>query len=293
MKPLFLKKNLQSSTSSFLALKTDVPFIYDKWHYHEELELLYVIRGTGSRFIGNSVKEFSHGDMVLVGSNLPHVWKNDKIYYEDEKTTASAVLLQFAPNLLDQSFLNLPEMTKIKKVLDDSQMGLKVNKKMVEIIAPLLDKLIIAKGPNRIIILLQVLNKIASSEYELLSSQWFNKSYQGSKDKRINKVYDYIMNNFQKKISLKDLAEVANMNESALCRYFKSSTKKTITEFINEVRIGYAFNLMNTKDYSISMACYESGFNNLSYFYRQFNKVMGYSPSHFSKKIKKRPHNKR
>ncbi|MDO6605683.1 AraC family transcriptional regulator [Arenibacter palladensis] len=283
MKPLYLKKNTQSSSSSFFTLKTDVPHYYDKWHYHLELELFYVVRGRGTRIIGDSVMEFDSGDMVLVGSNLPHVWKNDPVYYVDDTVNASAILVQFLEDFMGDTLWDLPEMIKINKLFEQSSQGIQVDKKTSKLVVPMLEELVLLNGSKRLIRLLEILDTIATGNYKLLSSNWFSKSYSSANNRRIADVYDYIMENFTEKITLEDMANVANMNTTALCRYFKATTKKTITQFINEIRVGYAVNLLNTKDCSIKQACFESGFNNLSYFCRQFKKILGYSPSQLKK----------
>jgi len=286
MKPLYLKKNTQSPTSSFLALKTEVPHIYDKWHYHKELELLYVIKGSGTRFIGDSVQEFDHGDMVLVGPNLPHVWKSDKIYYTDESLKATVILIQFVEDFMGRELLLLPEMQGINELISNSVRGIKLSPEAKTNIGPLLETLVSSRGSKRIILLLEILQLMSEDKYELLSSNWFSSSYMETQNSRINKVYDYIIANFDQKITLNELAGIAHMNNAALCRYFKASTKKTVTEFINELRIGYAYNLIHTKNYSVTQACFESGFNNLSYFHRQFKKKIGHSPSVVKKNMK-------
>ena len=223
--------------------------------------------------------------MVLVGPNLPHVWKNDAIYYSDATVNARAILIQFVEELFGNDLLLLPEMKGIRDLLADSSQGIKISPETRKSLAPLLEEIVKARGAQKILLLLTALEQIASSDYELLSSSWFSKSYSMPKKGRINDVYDHIMDHFNQKITLEDLADVANMNAAALCRYFKSCTKKTITEFINEIRIGYAFNLLSTKEYTVTQACFESGFNNLSYFNRQFNKVVGYSPSKLRKSL--------
>ncbi len=285
MKPLLLVKNTQSPGSSFLALKTDVPHLYDRWHYHRELELLYVIKGKGTRFIGDSVQKFYNGDIVLVGANLPHVWKNNAEYYENDQLNARAILIQFVEDIFGEKLLVLPEMKAIQELLLNARRGVRIGERTRKTISPILEKIVTAKGAKKMILLLSVLEEIANGNYELLSSSWFSKSYTEPKKERIHAVYDHIMSHFTQKVTLQALADVASMNEAALCRYFKARTKKTITEFINEVRVGYAFNLLSSKDCLVTQACFEAGFNNLSYFNRQFKKFVGYPPSEVRKRL--------
>ncbi|MEM7108180.1 MAG: AraC family transcriptional regulator [Bacteroidota bacterium] len=279
MKPLLLKKNLKTEVSSFLAKEAYVSHFYDKWHYHQEIEILFVKHGKGTRFVGDCVQRFSDGDLVLVGPNLPHVWKNDPSYFSEHSPMASAILIQFVQDLLPKQQLELPEMSGIAKLLHLSQRGVKIEKRDAALVLPNMEKLLVSAGANRLSGLIDLLEQMSRSKYELLSSNWFSTSYLNDRNERINRIYDHIIDHFREPINLEELAAIANMNKSALCRFFKSRTNKTITNFVNEIRIGYSFHLLNTTDCNVTEACFESGFNHLSYFNRQFKKLIGYPPS--------------
>lgn len=286
MLPLFLKKNTRSFEQSFHTGKFTVNHTYDVWHHHVELEFLHVLSGSGTRFIGDSIEPFSDGDMVLVGSNLPHVWRSDKIYYEEiPEIKAELILTQFTKDFAGKDFFTLPEMNPICELMEDSSRGLQIVGKTRETISQRLIKMVEMEGSEKLIELIQILLFIAKSkEYRTLSSVGFVDSYQTKGSERINKVHDYIMNNFMEDISLKEAANIANMNETAFCRYFRTVTLKTFTQFLNEVRIGYACKLLLHEELNISGIGYECGFKNISYFNRVFKNTLGITPQQYQKK---------
>jgi len=286
MLPLFLKKNTKSYEQSFYIEKFSVPHTYDIWHNHIELEFLHIIKGSGTRFIGDSIEAFEDGDLVLVGPNLPHVWRSDKKYYENNPDLKVEVILtQFLKDFVGKEFLNLPEMVSLREFLDDASQGIQILGETRALVSKKLVDLIHATGGEKLLEFLSILNFIAKSkEYKILSSLGFVDSYQSKGADRINKVHDYIMNNFTEDISLPQAADIANMNETAFCRYFKSTTLKTFTQFLNEVRVGYACKLLLHQNFNIASVGYESGFKNISYFNRVFKNALGVTPQQYQKK---------
>jgi AraC-like DNA-binding protein len=286
MLPLFLKKNTKSYEQSFYIEKFSVPHTYDIWHNHIELEFLHIIKGSGTRFIGDSIEAFGDGDLVLVGPNLPHVWRSDKIYYENNPDLKiELILTQFLKDFAGKDFFNLPEMTALREFLDDAAQGVQVLGETRALVSKKLIDLTLSTGGEKLLEFLSILNFIAKTkEYKVLSSLGFIDSYQSKGADRINKVHDYIMNNFTEDISLQQAADIANMNETAFCRYFKTTTLKTFTQFLNEVRIGYACKLLLHQKLNISSVGYESGFKNISYFNRVFKNALGITPQEYQKR---------
>jgi AraC-like DNA-binding protein len=286
MLPLFLKKNTKSYEQSFYIEKFSVPHTYDTWHNHIELEFLHIIKGSGTRFIGDSIEAFGDGDLVLVGPNLPHVWRSDKIYYENNPDLKiELILTQFLKDFAGKDLFNLPEMIGVREFLDDATQGVQVLGETRAIVSKKLIELTNSTGGEKLLEFISILNFIAKTkEYKVLSSLGFIDSYQSKGADRINKVHDYIMNNFTEDISLHQAADIANMNETAFCRYFKSTTLKTFTQFLNEVRIGYACKLLLHQNLNIASVGYESGFKNISYFNRVFKNALGVTPQQYQKK---------
>lgn len=261
---------------------------YDHWHYHSELELVYILKGEGTRFIGDDISRFSSGDLVLMGAGLPHVWKSDEAYFKaDSKKKVSAIVLHFGSNFCGQALWDLPEMNAVKKLLEIAPRGISYALPEGHSIKKKLKALPEQDSFDRLLNLLSLLNELAQTENStILSGIPFAEHYQEHHSKRIDKIYDYILNHFEKEIKLEHLASLANMTPASLCRFFRQKTRKSVSEFINEVRIGFACKLLIEGKLPISDICFRCGYNNLSYFNRQFKKIIGQSPGLYQEKKK-------
>jgi len=260
------------------------PSFLKKWHYHPELELVIVKESTGTRFVGDSIEKFSPGEIVLLGRNLPHLWLNDKNYFEeDSDLQAQAYVIHFSENFAGSLF-NIPELSNIKNLFERSRRGIKFEGMTNRIIAQKVERMFEMEGFDKVMQLLQVLNALSTHhQSKPLSSAGFVDSFKSKQNSKLIVVYEYIMNNFKQEVSLDMVAELANMNPSAFSRYFKSINKKTFTQFLNEVRIGYACKLLQEHRYNIAEVCFESGYNNISNFNRQFKALKNMSPSAYVK----------
>ncbi len=282
MQPLLLK--IESNSRQSFQIRKDVrPNFYSTWHYHEELELTLILKSNGTRFVGDSIKQFSSGDLVLVGANTPHVWKNNDSYYKEPiADAAEAIVIHFRKDFVGANFFEMPEMIKIKNLIKEAKRGLcfggnEKNNIRRKIIA------LVSKSPfEKILGLIEILAMLAdTSEYSLLASTGFVQTFFANENDQINKVYAYIIENFRNKISLEKTAEVAHLTPTAFCRFFKSRTRKTFTQFLNEVRISFACRLLIEGKVDIAQVCFECGFNNLSYFNRQFKIIKNETPSSY------------
>lgn len=260
---------------------------YSEWHYHDEIELVYILKGTGTRFIGDNISHFSNGDLLLIGAFLPHVWRNeDRLSPRGEKKNVHAIITQFPINIGGEGLLNMSEMAPIKKLLEESKLGINFSLPDMHVVKRKIKKMRSQSPFARLLTLLSILKELSEiNERNILSSVPFADYYQKHKSKRIDKVYDYILKNFERDIELEELASIANMTATSLCRFFKQSTRKTISCFINEVRIGYSCKLLIEGKLSISEICFHCGYNNLSYFNRQFKKIIGKSPSLYQSQL--------
>jgi AraC-like DNA-binding protein len=274
----------ESPQGSFLIRDMIVPYFPNPYHYHPELELTYVIRGTGTRYIGDHIESFSEGDLVLVGSNLPHLWKNDKIYYQgDPYLKARAIVLQFKDNFLGEPLFDLPEMKLIKKMILKSKQGLKIQNNSK--IATLIKNMTQQSGAERIINLLLLLNILAESKQtKVLSSAIFSVESNQTGLDRINNVFAYIFENFWDEITLDKISKIANLTPTAFCRYFKTHTNKTFSTFLTETRIYHSCRLIQNENRSLSEIAFDSGFNDFSYFSKMFKKIIGMSPKDYRQK---------
>ncbi len=281
MKPkLLTRSNLQNN--SFTISYNSYPYFLKVWHYHIELELVILLESTGTRFIGDSVEKFDKGEIVLIGKNLPHMWVNDDVYFEESSTLkAEAIAIHFKEDFLGDAFFRNPEMKHISSLLDKASYGVKFEGNNTKIIQQV-KELSTHDDFKRVIQFLEILNQLSlSKDYKLLSSSGFVDTFRKSDNKNLYKPYEYIFNNFNKSISLDDVAKVANMNPSSFSRFFKRVNRKTFSKYLNEIRIGYACKLLIENKNSITAICYESGFNNISNFNRQFKAITGLSPTEY------------
>ena len=277
MKPIIEHLPLSDDTS-FVARTHRTPNFEMPWHQHIEYEIILFTEGAGLSFIGNYVGEFEAGDIFFLGANLPHTFK------KSDNLITSAVVVHFRGDFWGKEFLNLPESKEVQQLLNLSVQGLKITGKTREILNPLITFLEKEKGFKRIITLCECLDILAKKkEYTSLSTQEV-KVVNNKTRERIDRIFDYTMENFKEPIRLSAIAAIADMSIPAFCNYFKKSTKKKYIDFLNEVRIGYACKqLTDNTQTTVEGACYESGFNTLANFNKQFLKAKGMTPSTYRK----------
>ncbi len=275
---------------SFSVRHDTVPFFFNKWHYHSEIEILYIVQGQGTQFIGDHISRFSDGDILIIGSNLPHYWRCDDNYFQDTPDLiAEGKVVHFIQDFWGEKFLSLPENMGINEIFKKAERGISINGKTREQIKPILDLMLNSIGSLRIILLLKMLYIIASStELTFLSSASFQNTYNKSETERLNDIYKYTMSNFKQKISLEEIASISCLSVNSFCRYFKSQTKKTFSQFLMEIRIGHSCKLLIENRLSVSTICLESGFNNFSNFNRYFKLITGLSPLEYKKSFAKK-----
>lgn len=288
MKPILVRRrNSLSASIEFDGSEYD--YFYNPLHYHPEFELTLIVKSFGQRRIGDNIENFNEGDLVLVGNNLPHVWKNDEIFFNNmAHMKAQAICVKFLPNFAGSGFLNRPEMSGIKTLLEEkAPLGIKLLGTLREEVEKIMFELPELGETERFIQLLQILNLISkSTEYRLLASI----SYQNENLKnahRINIVLDYIMEHYEEELKLEKIAGLVNMNKNAFCRFFKKGTRKSLFTVINEVRIGKACQHLTETDMNILQVCYACGFNTISNFNKAFKKLNGISPTLYRKGMKK------
>ncbi len=252
-------------------------------HFHQEVEILLVVEGTGTRFVGDSVEPYSAGDLVMIGPNVPHEWCSDG---KGNNSYSEAIYILFNTEILGSAFWNLPESKIIIKIIQQSQRGIKLTGKTRDEVAYLMRMIESSYGFTRIILLMSILEKIAfNGEFQYLASPSVTSTINERDAERLNKVYRYVLENMYQGISLKKAASIANLSTAAFCRYFRIRTNKTFVRFLNEIRIGQACRMLVNENKSIADICYTCGFNNISYFIRQFRKITGLTPLSYRKKF--------
>jgi len=282
---LFLEEIPLANPYSFRSKIDNLPHIVVPWHYHPEFELIYIEKSQGTLIVGDCIDKFTDGDMVFLGPNIPHVMKNEEAYYEkNPELSVKARVIHFKKEILGENLLSLPEFHRIKFFLKNATRGLRIHGESKFKIIEHLKYLHEAKGPDRIIHLLQTLNILAQSEeLSLLASEAFVESFKHSSNQKLYNIYEYVSKNFQQKIDLESAAEVANLSKTAFCRFIKNKTNKTFSEFLNEMRINYAKKLLVEGKLTMAQIAYECGFNSPSYFNKQFKAITGQTPQEAKK----------
>lgn len=286
MKPHFHKVpiTLQSSFSIRHDIKPDFGNI---WHYHPELELHYVIKGEGVRFIGDNISNFEPDEMILLGENLPHTWRcKDEYFQNNPDLTTEAMVIHFLPDCLGKSILNLPEAYLIPKLFEKAKAGMVIHGRAKDKLVDLMRTAVDATNLDRIIILLSILKTLAETDEFTTVVTSKNTFYQSNESEtlRINKICNYTLSNYKKEITLEEVASLSNLSVTSFCRYFKLMTKKTFYDFLIEIRVSHACRFLIENKLPTEMICFDCGFNNVSNFYRHFKKVTGMTPLDYKRK---------
>ena len=301
MKPA-LRKDLEPVASSFTVKTLVEPHFDPNWHFHPHYQLFLVEEGTGTRFIGDSIRPFAPGDLVFLGPNLPHLWRSDQAYFQRAAGLMTrGIVVYFDENFLGTDFFNQQEVTALRHLLTHAQRGLTwpnlpgpnlavsgsvgVGRNTRDLAETALHEL--ARQPigfGRVLMLLTLLNNLAhTSDYQFITSPGYSNTVKPAETDRIQRVHDYVLVHFADEISLDTIADLVGMSPPAFCRYFKARANKTFSEFVAEVRIGHACKLLAASALSITQVSYESGYRTLSNFNRQFKEITGQTPSHYVK----------
>lgn len=267
-------------------LDVEVPCLDVPWHYHPEIEIIYIEKSTGLRFVGDHSEPFGEGDIGLIGSNLPHVWKSDSIYQKNiPGLTAKVLVVHFREEIFKSQLTALPEMQDINKLFFDSQFGIKFLPEATEKIIPMMKEIVYTKGVMKLVKLIELLDLMAkTTDKQLLASNGYSKIRKSVDFDRFDKAHRFMIENFHKNITLHQISRIVGMTPTSFCRYFKKHTSKSFHTVLNEIRVGHACKLLLENKMNISGICYDSGFNNLSNFNEQFKKIKGISPSGYIKK---------
>ncbi|WP_353127000.1 AraC family transcriptional regulator [Parapedobacter pyrenivorans] len=290
MKPILRK--IDPGTDYSFSVREDIhPYLYNHWHYHPEVELTFIRKGNGIRLVGDSMQPFEDGDLVLLGANVPHLWRSDSSYFkESSELTIEAIAIHFKVDFWGDLFLALPEMIPIKKLLEGAQRGMRITGRTHALVAAKMEEIIHMQGVTRIEQLLHMLNLIAlPGECEPLSSTGFVQTYNANNTDRIDQIFNYTFTHFREPMSIEKVAGAVNLSPHSFCRYFKTRTLKTYWQFLLEVRIGHACKLLIENKWNISEVAFTSGFSNLSNFNRQFKAVMQLTPIQYIKAYTSNP----
>jgi AraC-like DNA-binding protein len=273
---------------SFSVFSEVAKFFPVPWHFHPEFELVSVINSTGRRIVGDHIGYFDESDLVLMGPLLPHVWVNDPVYLSGNAgQNAQAIVIHFVEKFNGENFQSIPEIQACKTFLDLAQYGMVIKGTARIRINALLKKMVFMNGLQRLSALFSIFDILSTStDYDLLASPGYvRKTPQLKCSDRFSKVTEYIMRNFDRDISLTEIASIANMGVTSFCNFFKDNYRRTFIDYLNDIRIGHACKLLSEKDDNIVEVAYECGYNSLANFNRQFKKIKRMNPSEFRKGV--------
>lgn len=284
MKPL--QKSPISTDHALEVRLLNAPYFDPTLHFHPEYQLFTVLEGTGTRIIGDRVQPFRKGDVVFTGPNLPHVWRSDREYFEHNAgLTTEGIVIYFHENLMSDGLMKTTEAYKVRQLFAHADRGMCFVGQAADQIVLAMRALLESRDFNRIILLLELFNILASTqEYHMLASMGYTNTLNDVDTRRMNDVHAYVLHNFRDKITLSGAAALANMTDTSFSRYFRVHANKTFSDFVSEIRIGHACKLLTINRVSVSQVADECGYYTLSNFNRQFKARTGYTPVEYRQK---------
>src|SRR5680860_537229 len=288
MKPLLIEIPKRPETS-FQVIDYERPYFHNPIHFHSYFELTLILQGQGIRITGDHVNGFEEGDLVLIGSNLPHQWKNSpKSSVNGPTSIAKAIVVHFQKSCFGEDFFHAPELSKIHKLLEFAKRGLKIKGKTHRRICVHLKVLLHQSGVQKIQTFLSILDILSySNDIVPLVSNSYIIANRKSEIEKLDEVYDYVLENLNRKIPLSEMAAKFHMSRTGFCRYFKTRTQKTFSRFVLETRIGIACKLLHHSNFNIAQIAYESGFNSPSFFNKEFKHIKGMTPLQYKRQIRR------
>jgi AraC-like DNA-binding protein len=285
MKPFYTKATTDFD-NSITVRYDEMPRFYPHWHYHDEYELVYIHKSAGIRYVGDSICPYLPGDLVLLGSRLPHIWVNKQDESNADENQAVATVIHFQRKFVHNEFFSLPLMERIRNLFLLSARGIRLIDFLK--IEESLDRIQTCQSTDKMMAILDLLNQLGKHpNTEFLSSNEY-RTVAGAGDQRndrLSKVHDYLVQHFKEKITLTELASIARMTPPAFCNYFKSKNRKTVFNYINDLKIGYSRQLLIETDLNIDQIAFESGFNNTTFYNRKFKEKMTMTPREYRRQF--------
>lgn len=289
MKPVFVSTDLENNAIRLTQYKH--MHFSRPLHYHAQLELTLITESTGVRFLGNHIESFADGDLILVGTNVPHVWRNDEFYYKSgSPLSAGAISIFFEETLVGDKLMMLNEFKDIANLIKQSKRGVKITGDLKKEITATLKNMAktnassIVNPAEQLLTFLKILHDISISKEVifLMDEPW---NYTEKHQEKLKDIYEYLLNNLSRDISMTEVAEKVSFHPVSLGRFIKQHTGKTFVQILNSMRINYACKLLKESNASIPVICNQSGFNNVANFVRQFKEFTGKTPLNYKKSI--------
>lgn len=270
------------ATIFYKSFENEEVNVFKFWHYHREVEILYINKGSGKRYIGSHISYFNNGELILIGGMLPHYSFVDPVLPDQKK-----VSIQMREGFPGLNLLVMPEMQPVRLLLQRARFGVSFSGQTKKKVGKKLEKLVDASPVDRLIKVLGILIDLAySTEYKVLNSEGYQIEITPQDNERLRHIFNFVREHFKRQITLDEIAEKSSLTPPSFARYFKKNTGKTFTQFVNEYRLVHAIKLLAEKPSSITDICFESGFNNFSHFNKLFKEYTGKSPSEYRKDLK-------
>ncbi len=282
MEPIF--ENIETNEgSSFCCFRVKCHDLHEDhdWHYHPEFELIWNIRGEGTRFIGDCVEPYSSGDMVLVGPNLPHCWQNTQSTFNQE---AELMVIQFKKSCFGDGFLEVSEAAMINRLLANASRGIEISGKTAQSVAKKMSFLSQQTGMDKLLTLIKILDQLAcSSDMKVLTTPEYNlhSDINNTNLRRIETIYNYVRTNLGEDINQTEISNRVGLTTQGFSRFFKKYTGLTFVKFVNTLRINEACRLLVRESYDVTQIAFMCGYQNISNFNRRFQEIKGLTPSEF------------
>ena len=269
--------------SLFTVLERDEQFFNSPLHVHPEFEMVYIKESAGKRIVGNRIEKFSAGDVVLMGPNLPHIWINDDEYVKGQAVDrARSIIIYFHPRLFENGFFDLEEAAPIRDLLKSAKKGIVLSGKTRAAVAGYMERLLLAQGFKRVLLLLEMLECMAvKEELAFINSVELLQHESRQEKDRLCDVYKFVNENFRGDIQLKDVARLTNLTPQSFCRLFKKRNNLHFVEYLNQVRINNACRMLLDTDWTISEIAYNCGYKTISNFNKLFKETTGYAPKSY------------
>lgn len=282
-KPIF--ENIQPSFGSSFTFRqfseencSSLPY----WHCHPEYEITFVSNGRGKRLIADHISYYHEGDLIFLGPNIPHLGFAQELYEKHQE-----IVIQMRGDFLGNDFMNNPELAAVKQLFERTKSGVTFHGHTKWVIGEMLTKMSQMDNFQRLVELLNILQILATSQdFVPLNINQVSAEVKPQDHQRMSSIFKFVEENFKRQFSQDEMASHVNLTTPAFCRFFKKLNHKVFTDFLNEYRIARACNLLAGDLQSISEVCFDSGFNNLSHFNKQFKQVTGQTPSDYRKSLR-------
>ncbi len=285
-----INEQLQISESNPIKARY---YDYDRftypWHFHSQYEIIYVKQGGGYCFVGDCVERFADGDVILFGPNLPHYMRSDEACHDgNPMLRVQGTIVQFEENFMQYSFDHYPQFRQIRLLLKESRRGIVFHAAADRRVRGMMSVFPELKGFGQLTGVLDLLQELSVSvRRKLLASPCYYEKFPTVGNKRIDKIISFINSNYTRPLRLDEIAEMANMNSTAFCRFFKEVTEKTFLQYVTDMRIGYACKLLTIGDMEISQIAVECGFESISHFNRTFKQLTKLTPTQYRSRFVK------